>query len=221
ANLKRKSIRSAIFMASGNGSEILIRFGALTMLVRLIPPDDFGLIAIVTALTGVLDGFKDLGLSTATVQRSEITHRQITNLFWVNVSVGCLLGLALCGAAPLIATFFEDERLVSISLALSLVFVWNGLTIQHEALMTRQMRQGELAAIRLLASLTSVAVAIWLAIHGWGYWALVWREIARSAIISIGVWVGCRWLPGLPTRHAGTRSLIRFGGEVSVTYLLV
>src|SRR5690606_18080967 len=106
ANLKRRSIRGAIFMASGSGFDVVIRLGAIAVLARLLGPEDFGLLAIVTAITGVLDGFKDLGLSTATVQRPEITHRQVSNLFWVNVLVGCGLALGFCVSAPLIAEFF-------------------------------------------------------------------------------------------------------------------
>jgi PST family polysaccharide transporter len=108
---------------------------------------------------------------------------------------------------------------VGVAVGLSLVFFWSGLTFQHEALLSRQMRQGELAVIRLLASLISIALAVLLALADWGYWALVWKEVAGSALIAIGVWVRCPWLPGVPKRHVGTRSLVRFGGELSATSL--
>jgi PST family polysaccharide transporter len=220
ANLKRKSIRGALFMASGNAADILVRFGSIAILARLLLPEDFGLIAMVMALTSILDGFRDFGLSAATVQRPDISHRQITNLFWLNVAVGTILALIVATAAPLIAAFYQESRLVDISIALSLVFVWNGLTVQHEALLSRQMRQGELALIRLAASVISVVVAVGLALNDWGYWSLVWREITRSAIISVGVWLRCLWIPGLPRRNVGTRGLIRFGSEISLTHLL-
>gem|GEM_PF-128312 len=220
ANLKHKSIRGAVFMASGNAADVLVRMVSIAILARLLLPADFGLIAMVTALSGILDSFRDFGLSAATVQRPEITHRQVTNLFWVNAAVGGLLALALCAASPFIAAFYKDERLVTVTLALSLVFVWNGLTVQHEALLIRQLRQGELAAIRLFASVVSVVIAIALAVEEWGFWALVCREISRSAIVTCGVWLRCPWLPGLPRRHVGTSSLIRFGGELSFAHLI-
>ena len=207
-------------MASGNAAEILVRLLSIAILARLLFPEDFGLIAMVTALTGVLDGFRDFGLSAATVQRPDINHQHVTNLFWVNAVVGGILALSLSVAAPLIAAFYQDERLVGVSIALSLVFIWNGLSVQHEALMIRQLRQGELALIRLLASVLSTVTAILFALDDWGFWSLVWREVARSAVIALGVWLRCLWLPGWPKRNVGTRSLVRFGGELSVTHLL-
>jgi PST family polysaccharide transporter len=220
ANLKQKSIRGAVFMASGNAADILVRFGSIAILARLLVPEDFGLIAMVMALTSILDGFRDFGLSAATVQRPDINHWQITNLFWLNVAVGVILASIVATAAPLIAAFYQESRLVDISVALSLVFVWNGLTVQHEALLIRQLRQGELALIRLAASFISVIIAVGLAMNDWGYWSLVWREIARSALITGGVWIRCLWIPGLPHRRVGTRSLVRFGSEISLTHFL-
>jgi len=220
ANLKRKSVRGAVFMASGNAADILVRFGSIAILARLLLPEDFGLIAMVMAITSILDGFRDFGLSAATVQRPDISHRQVTNLFWVNAGVGAIFASIVASAAPLIAAFYGDSRLIGISVALSLVFVWSGLSVQHEALLTRQLRQGELALIRLTASVFSVVIAVGLALNDWGYWSLVWREIARSAFIAGGVWIRCLWLPGLPRRNVGTRDLVRFGSEISLAYLL-
>jgi PST family polysaccharide transporter len=220
ANLKQKSIRGAVFMAGGNSAELVIRVLAIAVLARLLLPEEFGLIAMVTALTSILDGFRDFGLSAATVQRPDISHQQVSNLFWVNVSVGILLALLFSSAAPLIAAFYHDQRLVGVSIALAFVFIWNGFAVQHEALMTRQLRQGELALIRLIATVISVLIAIVLAVAGWGFWALVAREISRSVLVTSGAWLRCPWIPGRPSRNVGTRGLVRFGGEVSVTHLL-
>ncbi len=220
ADVKQKSIRSAVFVASGNVGETLVRFLSIAVLARLLLPEDFGLVAIVMALTSILDSFRDFGLSTATIQRPEITHHQVSNLFWANTLVGMTLALMLTAAAPFIAAFYQDERLVGISIALAFMFVWNGLSVQHEALMVRQLRQGELVVVRLVATIISVALAVLLALGDWGYWALVWREITRIACISVGVWLCCLWLPGLPRRNVGTRSLFRFGGELSAANLL-
>jgi len=220
ANLKQKSVRGAVFMASGNAADIFVRFASIAILARLLLPEDFGLIAMVLAITSILDGFRDFGLSSATVQRPEISHRQVSNLFWVNVAVGVTLATIIASTAPLVAAFYEESRLVDIAIALALVFVWNGLTVQHEALLLRQLRQGELALIRLAASVISVIVAIVLALNDWGYWSLVWREIVRSAVVTSGVWLRCLWLPGLPRRNVGTRSLVRFGSEISLTHVI-
>lgn len=214
-DLKRKSVRGALFMASLGGIDFLFRLISLAILARLLVPEHFGLIAMVAAVTGILEAVKDLGLATATIQRQDLTHRQVTNLFWVNALAGILFASFFCAASPMIANFYHDDRLVSITIAMSMVFVWSGLSVQHEALMCRQMRQGELAFIRLLASVLSTVLAIALALAEWGYWALVWREVGRAAMVTLGLWMRCPWIPGLPTTQAGTRSLLRFGRDLS------
>ena len=126
-------------MASGNAADILIRFGSIAILARLLLPEDFGLVFMVMALTSILDGFSYFGFSAATVQRPDISHKQVTNLFWVNVAVGAVIALIVASAAPLIAAYYQENRLVDIAVALSLVFVWNGLAVQHQALLIRQL----------------------------------------------------------------------------------
>jgi PST family polysaccharide transporter len=220
AQLKRKSVRGALFVASGGAVDFLLRFGAIAILARLLVPEDFGLLAMVMAVTAIVDGFRDLGLSTATIQRRDITHQQVTNLFWINSLAGAAFAGLFSALSPLIARFFHDGRLVGITIALSTTFVWGGLSAQHEALMNRQIKQGELAAIRTLASVLSLVVAVVLARRGWGYWALVWREVVRTATNSLGVWIRCPWVPGWPRRGADTGSLMRFGTDLSMTHLL-
>jgi PST family polysaccharide transporter len=219
-HLKQKSVRAAVFMASGGGFDFAIRLASIAILGRLLVPEDFGVVAMVTALTAIVEGVKDLGLGTSTVQRRDITHRQITNLFWINSAGGVVFTLMFCLAAPWVGRFYGDDRLVGATVVLSLMFIWYGVSAQHEALMSRQLKQGELSAIRLIATFVSIVVAVMLAVGGWGYWALAWREVVRSAVVAIGVWVRCPWLPGLPTRAVETRSFLRFGRDLSATNLL-
>jgi O-antigen/teichoic acid export membrane protein len=220
AHLKAKSIRGAVFVASAGAADFVLRFASIAIFARLLRPEDFGLIAMVAAVTVAVDSVRDLGLSAATVQRPAITHAQVSNLFWLNASFGAMLALGFSVFAPWIAGFYGDDRLTGITLGLSFVFLWSGMGVQHEALMSRQLRQGEIALIRLLANVGSTVIAIVLAIDGWGYWALVWREVLRSVMITGGVWLRCKWCPGLPKRNVETGSFIRFGGELSAANIL-
>ncbi len=94
-------------------------------------------------------------------------------------------------------------------------FLWGGLLVQHQALLTRQLRLGYTSAVRLGSSILSTALAIWLAWRGWGYWALVWREVARSLLLMIGMWSCFPWLPGLPSRKTSIRGLVGFGANLA------
>ena len=215
-NLKQRSIRAVLFMATGGGADFLLRFVSIIVLARLLIPEDFGLVAMVTAVTGMVEGVRDLGLSTATVQRSDISEEQVSQLFWINVAAGTLFFFAFCAGSTTISAFYGDVRIVPLTMAISTNFLWGGLTVQHEALLTRQLKQGELSLIRLGANLLSLVTAVILAVGGYGFWALVWREVVRSILIALGVWLRCPWVPRWPSRGAKIRGLLRFGRNLSL-----
>jgi len=219
-NLKQRSVRGAVFTGAGQALDFVMRLVTIGVLARLLLPEHFGLVAMVLAVTGILEGVKDLGLTTATMQRAELSRGVVTNLFWVNTFAGVVFAGALCVAAPWVADFYDDPRLVQITMALSLMFVWSGVSAQHEALLIRQLRQGDLAIIRFVANVLSFVAAVVLALKGSGYWALVWREVIRTGLIAVGVWIRCPWIPGLPGKAEGTASLLHFGKDFSFSQLL-
>ena len=205
---------SSSLLLSEIGCNVFRLFGTV-MLARLLTPEYFGLLGMVTALTTFAEMFKDLGLGTATIQRKEITHEQISTLFWINTGVGIGLMLILAAAAPFISSFYAEPRLLWVALAISSTFVFGGLTIQHQALLRRQMQFTQLASIQVLATGLSTIIGVLLAWLGFEYWALVWKEISRAIIQTVGVWLCCRWLPGLPRRGVGIRSMFQTGSHVT------
>lgn len=220
-DLKRKSVLGALVTGAGGAVDFILRLGSTLILARLLVPEHFGLVAMVTAVTRIAERFSTLGLSTATVQAPEITDGQCSNLFWINAGVGVFFGATLVLISPAIANFYDDARLQTIAVALSLNFVWIGLAVQHESLLRRQMKLAQIAGIRLAATLLSVCLAIGLAWGGFGYWALVWKEVIQSFLIAAGAWMLCPWLPGLPSRRVNMGRLLGFGRDMTVTQLLL
>lgn len=215
ANLKSLTVRGGVFTLASQGTKFVLLLGSMAVLARLLTPDDFGLVAMVTAITGFVAMFKDAGLSTATIQRAEITNEQVSTLFWINVALGALVMLVVAGLAPVIASIYGDERLFGITLALSGTFIISGLMVQHQALLRRQMRFKALAVIDVLAALTGTGVAIAMAIAGAGYWALVGNLVGIVVANTVLVWLTLRWLPGLPRRGACVGSMLGFGGHLT------
>jgi PST family polysaccharide transporter len=140
----------------------------------------------------------------------------VSNLFWINAAAGLTLSLIVGVSAPIIAWYFREPRLVWITTVLAGNFLLGGLTVQHEALLARQMKFGRKSLVRLLAFLFSTTMAVGLAHIGYGYWSLVWRELARSLFILIGVAWACPWLPSLPDRRTDVRELLSFGKDVTL-----
>ena len=220
-DLRAKTIRGGLAKIGSQGVNFALRLGSLMILARLLDPKDFGLVAMVTVLTGVLSLFRDFGLSTATVQRTNVTGEQLSTLFWINMLVGGLLTcVALAGAAP-IADFYHEPRLRWITIALAGSFLFNALGVQHSALLQRQMRFTALAVIDTTSTIISVAVGIGSALYGLGYWALVGMTVVAPLVYSASVWLASAWIPGLPHRRVGIGSMMRFGGTITLNSIVV
>ena len=214
-NLKGRSVRGGAATVGAQGIKFFLQTSTTLALARLLVPEDFGLIGMVTVVINFIQLFKDLGLSDATVQRQEISHRQVTTLFWINITASCVIALIVIVSAPLIAWFYSEPRLQAIICVLATTFIFGGLTVQHQALLKRQMQFGSIAKIEIGSVLISVIVAICFAKLGFGYWSLVYMQIAQTASNALGVWIFCRWRPGFPTDIERVDSLLAFGGNIT------
>jgi len=214
-DLKARSVLGGAAMMLGQSAHLVIQTASTIVMARLLTPVDFGLIAMVTAVTGFAALFKDLGLSMATVQKAEINHEQISTLFWINVAVSTTIALITAAVAPAIAWFYGEPRLTLITVALSLVFLLGGLTVQHQALLQRQMRFTALAAIQVISILAGVVAAIAAASMGAGYWALVIMQVVTAVFISSAVWLLCGWRPGRPVRRTDIKGMLLFGANLT------
>lgn len=220
-DLKERTIRGGFAKVCAQAAIFLLRVGSLMVLARLLEPKDFGLVGMVTAVIGVLSLFRDFGLSTATVQRTTITDEQISTLFWINMLVGAILGVLSVAIAPVVATFYQEPRLFWITAALATGFLFNAAGVQHSALLQRQMRFTTSAMIDVFSLGIGTAVGIGMAMRGYGYWALVGMTLVGSLVSTACVWLVTAWVPGLPRKRAGIRSMVRFGGTITLNSLVV
>ncbi len=221
ADLKGRSVRGGAITLTSQGVQFALQSVATVALAHMLAPADFGLVAMVTAITGLGQAFADLGLSEATIQHPEITHEQVSKLFWVNVGIGLVLTVISASLAPLFVWFYHEPRLRMIGYAASLTFLIGGLRVQHDALLQRSMRFFALAVRDVTAYAVAVPVAIYIAWRGAGYWAIVALPLVLNTTIMSLSWVMTRWIPSLPQRKASVRSLIAFGGNVAVSYLTI
>jgi len=216
-DLKAKTIRGGIARIFAQGVSLLVRVGSLMVLARLLGPEDFGLLGMVTAFTGVLSWFRDFGLSSAAVQRTFVTEEQLSTLFWVNIAFGAVLALVTVAMAPAIAAFYNEPKLSAVTAVLATAFIFNSAGVQHSAFLQRQMRFTALAVISVTSLVIGTAIGIGGAIAGYGSWALVAMSVAQPFIATIGFWIATRWVPGIPNRRAGISSMLQFGGTLTLT----
>jgi O-antigen/teichoic acid export membrane protein len=220
-DIRERAIRGGFAKICGQAANYILRIGSLMVMARLLSPRDFGLVGMVTALTGVLALFRDFGLSAATVQQVDVTDRQISTLFWINILVGVVLGVLTAAMAPIAVAFYHEPHLFWVTIALGTAFVFNAAGVQHSALLQRQMRFTALAAIDVIALVVSVCIGISLALAGFRYWALVAAATSLPLVGTFCLWVTTRWIPGRPRMGVGLRSMMRFGGGLTLTGLIV
>jgi O-antigen/teichoic acid export membrane protein len=215
-DLRARGVSGGIVTGLAQGSKFSLSLISAIVLARLLMPEDFGLVAMVTTITGFLRVFKDAGLSTVTIQKVNITHAQVSNLFWINVAVSATLSLIVAALAPVVAWFYRDPRLVAVTLALASTFAVSGAVVQHQALLNRQLRFKAIAVIDVSSAALGLLVGIAMACLNLKYWSLVGMQLSTVMVeLTLTLWIS-RWRPQRPTRSSGTWSLLHFGAHLTV-----
>jgi len=220
-DLKERAVRGGLARLCGQAAILALRLGFMATMARLLDPGDFGLVAMVSVVTGIYGLFSTAGLSLATIQRATVTDEQISTLFWINIIVGVILGLLCLATAPVLVSFYHEPRLFWVTVTMGVGFVLSAGGVQHSALLQRQLRYVALAIIETVSLLVSFALGIVMALGGFGYWALVGSTIAALAINTASMWVVAAWMPGMPRRGVGIHSMLRFGGTITLNNLVV
>src|SRR5262249_4520897 len=152
------------------------------------------------------------GLSTALIQRQDITHTDECTVFWFNLGVGALVSLLLAPCAPIIAWPFSLRFLIPLTLLMPLNVFLTRLGPIHSTLLTKRLDFRTQMKVTGLATLISGGVAIYMAWKGWGVWALAAQAVASSAASTLFLWIFDPWRPALVFSKASARRLLGFGG---------
>lgn len=220
-NLGRTIARGAVISVAGQGISVLLRTGSMVILARLLTPADFGLVGMAVAVTGILSLLRDAGLGLATVQRANLTEAQASTLFWINLGLGAALTAACAALAPAIVLFYGAPNLLWVTIALGSGFFFSGAAAQHRAMLQRALRFGVITTIEITALVISIILAVGMAWYGQRYWALVAMAVSQPAVAAVGTWVAVRWVPGWPRRTSGIRSMLLFGGTLTLNNVIV
>jgi O-antigen/teichoic acid export membrane protein len=218
--LGAQAARGAAVTLAAQGGKVLVQVVSVVILARLLSPHDYGLIAMVLAIIGVGELFRDFGLSSAAIQATTVTRGQRDNLFWVNAGIGAGLSVVVFVGAGLIAAAFGQPELVPISHALALTFLINGLGTQYRADLVRRLRFSAVATADIAAPAVALVIAIGGALLGWGYWALVAQQLSQALLLLVVLVVAAGWIPRLPRRGEPIRGFLAFGWNMLASQLV-
>lgn len=218
--LAHRSSRGVFVTFGGFVSRTLIQLGSVVVLSRLLAPADFGLLAMIMAIVGVVDLIRDFGLTGAILQRRDVEETDWRGLMWLSLAVGLGLTLIVAASAPFIAWLYNEPRLIVITLVISPTLLINGLLSPVQARVQRNLRFGTLAGIEVMSMLAGVVLAIITAALGWGVWALVVQAGVAQLYRMIALWVASPPSFGRPHIPKGVFSIVRVGGDLLGVQLL-
>jgi O-antigen/teichoic acid export membrane protein len=198
-----------------------LRLVSTVVLARLLTPRAYGVVAMVTVVTGFIGLFKTLGLGTATIQAPQLTHAQLNGVFWINVGFGCLAMLVTIAIAPAMAWFYGEPQVTALTLALAVTFVFGGSGVQHAALLRRHFRFGTAAAIDVSSAVFGAATTIVFALGGAGPWSLVAGLIAIELCNVVLLWFAVEWRPTRPRIDAKISEMVGLGRDLTLFNVLV
>jgi PST family polysaccharide transporter len=214
AGLRKEATRGVVWSALERWGSQVLGFGIFTVLARELEPAAFGLVALAGVVIEFVRVFVDQGFSEAVIQRAQLEKEHLDTAFWTGLATGVVLAVACAFGAGLVADAMGDPALAPVLRWLSLAFVIGGLSSTQAALLQRRLAFRELAARTFAAQVVSGALAIYLALAGYGVWALVGNLLADAAFGSIMLWRVSGWRPGVAVRWRHFRELTAFGSSI-------
>ena len=163
----------------------LIQYITTLILVSLLAPNEFGLMATALIVVNFLELFKDLGTSSAIIQRMVISDSLLSSVFWLNISFGIVIFAIIFFLSPVLADFFNNSKLILILKVLPVVFIISSLSNVQRALLEKELHFNLISKIELGSTLFGALIGVSLAFKGFGVWSLVYQTIANISFATI------------------------------------
>ena len=218
--LRERAVRGAFWSAVTKWGDRGLTFLVFFALVRLLNPEDFGLVAMATVLIEFMRVFIDQGMVESIIQMRNLDDEHLDSAFWLSIAMGmgfCVSGIALAGP---IAFFFEDERLAPVIMAFCPVFLLVALTTTQEAILRRSLNLKALALRSLIARIVGGASGIAAALYGLGVWSLVVQNLVGAATAVVVLWTVSSWKPGFRFSVQKWKEMAKFGVNIIGVRLL-
>jgi O-antigen/teichoic acid export membrane protein len=220
SSLKEKTAAGLFWGATSTFLTQLISMIIGFYLARILSPADYGLVGMLAIFSAIAGTLQESGFTAALTNLKKVTSKEYNAVFWFSTTVSTSLYLILFFCAPLIAKFYHQPELTSLSRLVFASFVVAGIGTAHSAYMFRNMMNKEKAIIGAIASLLSGLIGVYLASQGYSYWSLAWQQFAFIAITDIGRLYYVRWLPNLHIDFTPIRKMFAFSSKLLVTSII-
>ena len=198
----------------------IFTWGSTLFVIRLLSPEDYGLMAMATVVIGFLSNTNEMGLASAIIQKKDLDKILVEKIFGMLLLFDAFLFGIIYFIAPLVADFFGDERLISIIRVLGIIILVNPLFTIPDAIMTRNMDFRRVSIIAFFGQIVSAITTLSFAFYGAGVWALVYGQLAMAAATTVGAYYASRYFCFPRFNFTGVRGVLNFGGFVTLQCML-
>lgn len=190
------------------------------VLARLLAPEVYGTVALVTVFTTILQVFVDGGLGTALIQKKDADHLDFSSVFYFNIIMCTVLYVGMYIASPYIANFYNDPDLVPVIRCLSLTLVISGVKNVQQSYVSCTMQFKRFFFATLGGTIGAAIIGITMAYYGYGVWALVAQQLFNTTVDTIILWITVKWRPKKEFSFTRLKSLFAFGWKMLTSGLL-
>lgn len=194
-NFRQQTLHAASWSVAGQIALQVLRFGMGIVIARLLTPRDFGLMGMITVVTGFAALFAELGFGAALIQKPNVTEKHLSTVFWVNLAGGATLGLLVFLSAPALARFYSEPMLEPLTAVVSLTFFIRSLNIVQQTLLTKRLAFRSRAIIDTAAALVGGGIAIGMAFGGFGVYCLAAEALVTASVTALALWFSSAWRP--------------------------
>lgn len=196
-----------------------MNFGGMIVLARLLNPSDFGLLAMVAVLTGIISNLSNCGLSDGLIHKQNPTADDYGTVFVFNTAAGLLFGGGAFLCAPAVARFFGHDELVFIMRVFGVCFFFQTMSFVQFTRLRKQLQMKKICIAMLTSQAAALTLGIVLALFGYGYKALVATQIVIAFFTFIAMTAVSRWWPALRWSNSSFRELFSYGIHLMVAFL--
>lgn len=219
-SLKNKTVKGVGWSALENVTRMGITFVVSIILARLLSPEEYGLIGILTIFIAIFNAIVDSGFTNALIRKQDASDTDYSTVFYTNLVLSVVLAATLYCCARPIAVFFERPELVSLTQVMSSVVVINALAIVQRARTTKAIDFKTQTKITFISSIVSGAIGIAMAYMGYGVWALVGQQISNQLLSTIFFWIYNRWMPKFIFSWTSFKEMWAFGSKLLASGLI-
>jgi len=219
-NLKKKTLSGLIWQYAEKCGTQLVGFVVSIILARLLTPADYGLIGLITVFISIALVFARSGMGQALVQKKDANDEDFSTVFYFSLAVSVILYLVLFFAAPVIAEFYHEPKLISVIRVLGITIIIGAVYSVQQAKVQREMNFKKFFYATLIGTLISAGIGISMAYSGYGVWALVGQQISAQLINIIVLFVTVKWRPKLIFSVQKMKQLFGFSWKILVSALI-